>query len=359
MDNKVEELVTFLKQPPREIKVATLPDFFLDRLISFECGSEDFSKALENITKRKGGSIDGVSQVNQQGGNAVNVALALAMLGVKVAPIVCTSRQGMELLRFYLEPRGVDLSHVKILKKASITTALEFRSGKEKVNVMVRDVGSLANFNSGNLADDDWSLLENADWVCMFNWAGTRNHGTELTRNVFQRAKAKSRGKTYLDTADPTPNREEIPEFVRKVLKSDSVDVLSLNENEAVTYASFVGGDDVVGPRDESLEKLALDSARLLARQLSARIDLHTTRFSATFTKDDETLVPSFKVKMLRATGAGDSWDAGNILGDAMGLSAESRLMLANAVAACYISSLDGSHPTREQLIRFLGKHSF
>ena len=135
MDNKVEELVTFLKQPPREIKVATLPDFFLDRLISFECGSEDFSKALENITKRKGGSIDGVSQVNQQGGNAVNVALALAMLGVKVAPIVCTSRQGMELLRFYLEPRGVDLSHVKILKKASITTALEFRNGKEKVNV--------------------------------------------------------------------------------------------------------------------------------------------------------------------------------------------------------------------------------
>jgi sugar/nucleoside kinase (ribokinase family) len=61
-------------------------------------------------------------------------------------------------------------------------------------------------------------------------------------------------------------------------------------------------------------------------------------------------------VKVLRATGAGDAWDAGNILGDANALSDECRLALANAVAAYYISDPVGSHPTRRKLVRFIEK---
>jgi sugar/nucleoside kinase (ribokinase family) len=99
-----------------------------------------------------------------------------------------------------------------------------------------------------------------------------------------------------------------------------------------------------------------MESARILASHLSARIDLHTTSFSATFTKKDEIIVSAFKVPALRATGAGDAWNAGNIIGDACGLSDGGRLALANAVAAYYISSPDGTHPTRKQLIKFCEK---
>ena len=97
-----------------------------------------------------------------------------------------------------------------------------------------------------------------------------------------------------------------------------------------------------------------MEAARVLAKLLPARIDLHTTAFSATFKGKKEVVVPAFKVKVFRATGAGDAWDAGNILGDHNGLSDESRLMLANAVAACYLSDPDGLHPTKEKLSSFL-----
>src|SRR4030065_661339 len=73
------------------------------------------------------------------------------------------------------------------------------------------------------------------------------------------------------------------------------------------------------------------EGARVIAKHLPARIDLHTTVFSATLKGKQEVVVPAFKVKALRATGAGDAWCACNILGDHNGLSDECRLMLANA----------------------------
>ncbi|MDH5747038.1 MAG: hypothetical protein OEZ21_08815, partial [Candidatus Bathyarchaeota archaeon] len=105
--------------------------------------------------------------------------------------------------------------------------------------------------------------------------------------------------------------------------------------------------------RSLRFDELAKESARILASHLSARVDLHTTSFSATFTKKGETVARVFQVPVLRATGAGDAWNAGNILGDAYGLSDECRLTLANAVAAYYISNPNGMHPTRKQLIEF------
>ena len=356
MKSYTNDLSTFLKQDSREIRTVVMPDFFLDRLINLECDPSSFSTIVTNIANRKGGSIDGIAQTDLRGGNAVNTASALAALGVNVTPIICTNKHGLQQLRYYLKPRRVDLSHVKILEKASLTTALELKSENGKANVMLRDLGSLADFGSATLTDDDYELIEMADYVCLFNWAGTRRNGTELARSVFQRVKAKGKGKTYFDTADPTPNREKIPELMENVLKTRLVDVLSLNENEAVTYASHISSEVDVKRGGKRFDELALESARLLAKRLPGRIDLHTTSFSGTFTKRNETVVPAFKIKPLRATGAGDAWNAGNILGDASELSAEGRLTLANAVAACYVSSLEGMHPTRKQLIQFLEK---
>jgi len=101
-------------------------------------------------------------------------------------------------------------------------------------------------------------------------------------------------------------------------------------------------------------DALAMEAARVLAKNLPARIDLHTTAFSATFTKTNDVVVPAFKIKALRATGAGDAWNAGNIIGDANELSDECRLALANAVAACYLADPEGKHPTRQRLSKFI-----
>ena len=75
---------------------------------------------------------------------------------------------------------------------------------------MLRDLGSLAEFGPSDLTEEDYEIIENADYVCLFNWAGTRKHGTALAEAVFRRAKSKGKCKTYFDTADPTPNKDKI-----------------------------------------------------------------------------------------------------------------------------------------------------
>lgn len=354
MKTSMEELINLLNTISKETNVVVMPDFFLDRLITLHQTSSEFTKNLLNVASRKGGSIDGISQADIRGGNSVNTASALAMLGVKVTPIICTSKLGLQLLNFHLKPLGIDLSHVKVRDKASLTTALELESDGNKVNVMIRDLGSLQNFGPADLSDEDYDAIKSADYVCVFNWAGTKNHGTELAQKIFRTVKAGGNGKTYYDTADPIPNYKKIPELMEKVLKTNDVNVLSLNENEAIAYATCLKGEAYGTKGTSRLDELALESARVLAENLSARIDLHTTAFSATFTKGGEKVVPAFKVDTLRATGAGDAWNAGNIFADANGLSDECRLMLANAVSACYLTDRDGVHPNRERLIRFL-----
>jgi len=352
----LEEIQRFLKKEIEKLNVVVMPDFFLDRLITLQCNRRQFSKTLEKIIRRKGGCIDGIEQTELRGGNAINTASALAALDIKVTPIVCTDSLGMQIIKFYLKPLGVNLSHIKIIKKLSVTTSLEFKDNSERVNAMLRDVGTLANFGPKNLDDDDFKVIEDADYVCVFNWAGTRRYGTELAKTVFRHAKTKGRSKTYYDTADPTPNKEKIPELVKNVLQGKNVDVLSVNENEAICYASHLSNEIEKLAKKLRIEELAKESARILVHHLSTRIDLHTTSFSATFTKKHETFIPAFKVPVLRATGAGDAWNAGNILGDAFGLVDECRLALANALAAYYISNPYGIHPTRKQLMKLCGK---
>ncbi|MBX5328386.1 MAG: carbohydrate kinase family protein [Candidatus Bathyarchaeota archaeon] len=350
----LEELLDFLKNGIREFSVVVMPDFFFDRFLSISFDAESFCDALMDVIERKGGSIDGIEQAEFRGGNAINTASALAALGVNVTPIVCTSKLGLEFIRFYLKSSMVNLSRVKILEKPSITTAMEFKTEKGKANVMLRDVGSLANFGPNNLSSEDFEAIEKADYACVFNWAGTRRFGTELAETVFRHVKTKGKGKTYCDTADPTPNNEKVSELTRKVLQSKFLDILSVNENEAVCYVSQVSNElKKIGKRLK-FNELAKEAAKILRSHLSARVDLHTTSFSVTFTKKGETVVPAFKVPVLRVTGAGDAWNAGNIVGDACGLSDGCRLLLANAVAAYYISSSNGLHPTREKLIEFL-----
>lgn len=347
------ELQHFLEKKPKECKVAVMPDFFLDRLINLDWDPAEFSKLVAEVAKRKGGSLDGISQANFRGGNAMNVASALASLGVKVTPIICTSEFGLQQIKYHFKNIPIDISHIKTRGKASITTALEFKNQNAKTNVMLRDLGALADFGPANLDERDYALIDDVDYVCVFNWAGTLKFGTELAQKVFDRAK-QGKAKTYYDTADPTPKKEKISDLINKILKTDKIDILSLNENEAVTYASIF--DESLNEKRKSLgfAELAMEAARILANEVPARIDLHTTAFSATLKGQLEVVVPTFKIKAMRATGAGDAWCAGNILGDYDGLSDDARLMLANALAACYLSDPDGLHPTREKLSVFI-----
>jgi len=358
LSQNMEKLLSHLdKFKPKTFNVALMPDFFLDRFVSWDGDAKEFSNRILEVAKRKGGSIDNVAQMDFGGGNAVNTAAALALLGVNVFPIVCTSKLGLSLLKLHLQPLHINLIHVKIKNKASITTALELTYGKEKRNIMLRDLGSLEEFGPTSLSEEDFALIEKVDFVCVFNWAGTRRHGTELAKTMFQHVKTRGIGKTYYDTADPLSNKPEIPKLVKEVLLYPNlIDILSLNENEAITYAKHVAPKETnkLQKQHKTMPALAKECAKILAQRLTSRIDLHTTTYSATFTKNKHAIVPALKVRTLRATGAGDAWNAGNIYADANDFSDNLRLTFANAVAAHYLSSPTGEHPQLAQLQDFL-----
>lgn len=358
LDDYLEEVKHFLKglNAEKVVDVVVMPDFFLDRFTSLNYTPKAFAEALIDVIERKGGSIDGIAQRDFRGGNAVNTASALARLGAKVTPIVCADKFGFQLLKFYLKSPRISLSHVKLVKKPSMTTALEFQTADGKTNVLLRDVGSLRDFGPQNLTDEDFEAIQNADYVCVFNWAATRKFGTALAQKVFQHVKTKGKGRTYFDSADPTTNKKKALGLIKDVLKANLVDIFSLNENEAVFYASQLNPKIKDLKQKLSFEELAVESAKTLAKYLNARIDLHTTDLSASFTGDNQTAVPTFKVPVLRATGAGDAWNAGNIIGDAYKLSDAARLTLANATAAYYISNPRAGHPSRKELIKFCDK---
>ena len=347
-----EELDTFRRET-RDCTVVVMPDFFLDRIVSLNCTAEAFSDLMLDVANRKGGSLDGITQTELLGGNAINVASALTSLGIKVTPIVCTSEHGLEQIKRAFKNKSADISHVKTCKKPSITTALEFSSQSGKTNIMLRDLGDLADFGPKDLDENDYQKIKNVDYTCLFNWAGTTRFGTRLAKAIFKEAK-KGHSKTYFDTADPLPNAKAIPALIKQIMKTDLVDILSVNENEAITYASFF--DAGIKSRRESLDRseLTMDAARVLAGNLHARIDLHTSLFSASLKGNHEVVVPTFRIPILRATGAGDAWDAGNIIGDHYQLSDECRLTLANAVSACYLQDVQGMHPTKEIISNFI-----
>ena len=352
----INDFLRCLKQTePREFKVVVMPDFFVDRFVRFSGSVNEFSKAIAEVAERRGGNIHGVKQMELGGGNAANTAAALATLDVKVFPIITTDSLGFQLLQFYFSPLGVDLYHVKISGEAGLTTALELTNHKEKVNIMLGNVGSLQDFGPDDLTEEDFELIADADYVCVFNWASTRSHGTELAQKVFERVKESGKGKTYYDTGDPTPNKNAIPRLIKNVLKRDLVDIFSVNENEALQYASRID-NKVRGLKRLNHLEMTKECARTLAKQMSCRVDLHTSAFSGSFTQDNEVIVPTFTLYGLRSTGAGDSWNAGNIYGDAHKFPDSCRLTMANAVAGYYVSSAAAQHPTLPQLTEFCQK---
>jgi len=355
----VNDLLRCLKRTkPQKFNVVVMPDFLLDRFVTFDGGVERLSKVLADIARRKGGCLVGVKQTELRGGNAANTAAALAALGAKVHPIISTSPLGFHVLRFYLEPLGVDLSHMKTRGTLALTTAFEFTYRGERVNVMMSDLGSLPEFGLNDLTSEDFQLLREADYVCLFHWAGTLRWGTELAEGVFRHVKEKGRGKTYFDSADPSPRKEDIPKLVRTVLHGNLVDIFSVNEDEAFWYASQLSRETERLQKTLKPQELAKECARILAKNLPVRVDLHTSTFAGSYTSKTEVVVPAFNVAVLRATGAGDAWNAGNIFGDALALPDACRLTLANAVAAYYISSPAAEHPTLPKLMEFCSKQS-
>ena len=111
--------------------------------------------------------------------------------------------------------------------------------------------------------------------------------------------------------------------------------MISLNENECQILGKFLDLKKISAEYTiNEIKTMAADISSILG----TIIDIHTPIGSCSAANGDVEFVESFPVKPIILTGAGDVWNAINILGLKKELSTINRLNLANAAAASYIS---------------------
>ncbi len=325
-----------------EFHIVLMPDFFVDHFLTMHSFEKEFSR-IRDIYNQGGGNIPGISQKIHQGGNATNTALALAKLGIKPHLICRTDDFGLHLLQFFLGKTDVDLSGVKTDGKIAITTAMEF--GERHSNILIGDTGSVSDFTFESLDENDLQTVSNSDIACVVNWS-LNEKGTGLAKDVFGFAK-KHNIKTFFDTGDPSHRKQDIPELTKNVLTDGNLDILGLNENELLHYSN-----NSTGHSDEDLIKAAVS----LKKKIHARMDLHTASFACT-ANENYTVIPTIQIpKIYRTTGAGDTWNAGNLFAELLNFKDDERLLFANLVAGYYVSSFEPVHPDIEKIIHFINE---
>jgi len=340
-----------LQNPPSAGNPVILPDFFLDHFVMVS-DLEDFVRGLRGLAAQGGGNLLGSKHLIRRGGNSVNTASALLSLGVVPTLIVKTDPQGLGLLQGLVSPE-LDLTHVKTDGRLAATVSIEANYDGRRVNLMVSDSGSVATFSFSDLDEGDLQALRRSDLVALL----CLNHNkkaADLAQNLFTFIRRQSKAGTFLDMGDPSNNPQVVPSLVDKVLREGLVDTVSMNENEAGWFARALAPTDSRWTDVVHDPKRWLEAAKFVSSETGIRVDLHTLHFCATILRDDIATVPAFVAESRVICGAGDSWNAGDIYGMLLGLSPSDRLVLANAVAALYVSSAEAKHPSKKDVIGFL-----
>lgn len=320
------------RDPPT---VVCLPDLFLDHVVEVPSWDEA-DQRVRSAIDRGGGNLLDTSQAIHPGGNAANTAWALARLDVRVQLAGVTGPRLVPLFEATLGQDGVDLACVDAIGAPSLTTVLSV--GDPPANAMMNEPGALAGLGPEDLTPDVQALIEAADAMLVANWASMADHGTAFVAEALQIA-ARAGTTSYLDAADPTERTADERVALLEMLEAGELDVWAMNEHEARTFAG-VDETDV--------------AARRLAKRTGTTVDVHTHERAASFSGRSMTSVDAFDVGSVhRTTGAGDAFNAGNLIGYLAGIPPDERLELAHAVAGRYVSQANRRPPTDEDVAAF------
>ncbi len=311
----------------RKFDVAVMHDFFVDRLVHVESLS-GVTASVRRKAAAGGGGVHGVAQEEVRGGNAVNLAHALARLGMRTLLITHSDSIHESLVRAPFKGLHAEVK-VKPLP-AGLTVAFE-----EKVNVMRGAGGGAADFGPSLLDETDWGDLENSRVVCSVNWAVNRR-GTELL--IALRKRLGEEKPIFLDPADFRDSMPGFKKLLGLIAARRVVDWISTNEVEGIAAGRALG-----------LETSDLaELCRRLALRLGVVYDLHAVRMSYSSEGTRVAKAAVTKARSKRLTGAGDVWDAGAIYGRLSGMEEGERLAFANRTARLYLQSEDCLPPTLE-----------
>lgn len=331
----LEKLQNFNPHQP----IVVLNDFFLDRIIKIQNLENLYAQIQEK--SKLGGSIRGISQIDLKGGNATNVAYAASKLGLPVSLITIADKTCSYLLQEMFSEFDKSLLFL-IDGKPGRTTSLEIIKDGKIVNIMLSDVGDNENFGPEKLGTKEIDALRTSSAVIVTNWASNKE-GTELSKYAFLESKTALH---LLDPADIETRTAEFKEALNEL--RNYLDSLCLNENECNILLKQYGFGLV--SKGEETKKLVTQ----LAKRISIPVDLHTSWGSYWSNGEEVEFAKSFPMQPKFVTGAGDVWDAANLIGYLANLSPIERLVFANGSAALYIDNSVGMPPKIDQVISFV-----
>jgi ribokinase len=337
-------IIEKLKQLNIVGSIVVMPDFFVDRIVRLE-SKEKLFDALTEKAKRGGGSIRGIPTVDTKGGNAANVAYCLSKLGIKVTLFTVADEIGAAILRKAFSQFGDSVNLRISTGRSGLTTAFEFPHDDTRVNVMISDIGDNADYGPERI-EADKALLKNADGVMLVNWASNLK-GTELAEFAFRNSPSAFH---FIDPADIESRKQDFRDSLEKL--AGLTDCLSMNENECNALADEIGLGHILAA------SYAADDVTLAAKKLAEKIgistDIHTKLGAAWSNGRESAFVHAIKVDAKRLTGAGDSWDAADVLGYLAGLSPEERLLFANSCASLFVRDPQGEPPTMSKVFELV-----
>jgi ribokinase len=331
--------------------IVVLPDFFLDRIIKINSKDELF-RAITNKTTIGGGSIRGVNTFDIKGGNAVNVAYCLATMGFSVTLFTVADNIGASILRTVFSKFGESVNLQIRSGRQGSTTSFEFHENEgTNANVMISDVGDNQNFGPEMISTQtDIETISSAKSIVLTNWASNFK-GTDLANYLFTNS---PNAFHFLDPADIETRKEEFRDTLKNL--SNSIDVLSINENECTSLIKACNLDSKLSLDFEDIDNVR-QAANLLSSEFELQIDLHTRIGGAWSDGEGIQFVKSFDVVPKKLTGSGDCWDAADILGHLSHLDANERLLFSNAYASLYVSRSGFEPPTIDEAVDFAQKN--
>jgi len=324
--------------PEKRPKTVCLPDFFFDVLVSPKKDYSTFLKEIDDVFSRGGGVYKLSDQWFSPGGNAGNLAVVLGALGRQPTFVSKVSPFGKHIIEILMKPYGVEL----VITDTGITpstVAFEFRKGESVSNVMINaNLETLSKFGPQQLEDLQWEVISKADIVAVTNYCANDLY-LDLVRGVADHLS--SHATIFLDFSDISHREDSANEIHEMLLDlSEQISTVSLNESEvAVLGHRLTGGGDALG------FGLALSE-----NYPSVTFCVHTATFSSELKKGSLVKAPALPITPKRATGAGDTFNAGYIA--AVGIDPVLRLFFANCCASYRM--VGGEIPNMEKVKAFL-----
>ena len=289
---------------------------------------------------RPGGEAIAATVKIHTGGSAVNTAIALAKMETEVGFI---GRIGSDVLANQiladLSESGVDRTHVQIDPKVS--TGLIF------IAVTVDGERTMFAARGANIFTEasaiDPAYFANCRWIHLSGYSFLSYHQYETTLLALEIAKNSPYTRVSLDigTEPALRARNQILEVLPKF------DVIFPNETE---LSILTEGRPIEAALDYLMEARA-----------NAVVTKCGRKGSILAVGNKRVRVPAFDINVKDSTGAGDSFNAGVVLGRLVGLSWEASAALGNALGGMATSHEGGAANsiTRSSVVRLIEKHLF